>query len=174
MEELSQPVIIETSFQTALDDIGDVLTENEPAYPIHGELITEAEMKRISVKHIGLNRYWDCISKNIRAKHVLGRGNLCIGSLLVYSADNKTNFGYNFNPPLEFHAWLEYGGGIIDVALPGVITKGLTSKDEHGYFLVGREPFILAGAPPNWLKYRAVLHVRGDWETYPLEDWLFQ
>ena len=42
---------------------------------------------------------------------------------------------------------------IIDLALPFVIEKGLNTKDEIGFFLMDREPFILAGKPPSWIKY---------------------
>ena len=48
------------------------------------------------------------------------------------------------------------GPFIIDMALPGVIQKGLTTFDSIGAFLVGREPVILAGTPEPWMMYKGV------------------
>jgi hypothetical protein len=79
-----------------------------------------------------------------------------IGSLLVVSGDGKSEYGHYFNPPYEFHAWLQEGPIIVDVALPGVIESGLMLTDEVGPFISGREPLILAGEPLTWMKYQAV------------------
>jgi hypothetical protein len=68
----------------------------------------------------------------------------------------KSNYGYMFKPPFEFHAWLQTPQGIIDVALPGAIEKGLTTFDDVGPYLIGREPFILAGPPLDWMEYMPV------------------
>jgi hypothetical protein len=170
----TQPLIA-TTIMNIFDDPQVYLEDKELSFvPVNGGLITKKELKEISTRCTGLSKYWDCINKAIRTKQVLGRGSLCIGSLLIYSADDKTNFGYEFNPPYEFHAWLSIDGGkgIVDVALPGVIEKGLTSRDEHGPFLIGREPCILAGPPLGWMEYNAVFHIRGDWETWPFTKWM--
>ena len=101
----------------------------------------------------GLNRYWNCLEKAQIVQTILGKGDVIVGDLKVVSGDFKSEYGFDFNPPYEFHSWLEVEGAIIDIALPGVIEKGLTTHDEYGPYLVGREPVILAGKPESWMKY---------------------
>jgi hypothetical protein len=36
---------------------------------------------------------------------------------------------------------------------------GLKLKDEKGFLLYGRSPFILAGRPPHWIRYDAAEEV---------------
>jgi len=102
----------------------------------------------------GLQRYWNCLEKAYRAQRLLGRGRVVLGSLLIASGDGQSEYGYYFNPPLEFHAWLDLGSGVIfDPALPGVIEKGLTTCDSVGPYIIDREPVILAGQPLDWMRY---------------------
>jgi hypothetical protein len=80
---------------------------------------------------------------------------IAIGSIKIFSKDMQSTFGHNFNPPNELHCWLENDKKeIIDIALPGVIIRGLRAKDELGSFLAGRTPVVLAGEAPNWIIYK--------------------
>jgi hypothetical protein len=74
----------------------------------------------------------------------------------VYSKNFGSSYGFEFNPPLEFHAWVNYGDNIIDLALPGVIEMGCILKDKYGPYL-DRKPIVLAGEEiPNWIEYTAI------------------
>ncbi len=77
-----------------------------------------------------------------------------MGAAKVMSGDYMSTYGFEYNPPYEFHAWVVDNGNIIDLALPGVIEKGLITKDDVGYYLVKRKPVILAGTEPNWISYK--------------------
>ena len=104
----------------------------------------------------GLPLYANCLEKAMLARKLLG-GTLVAGAMRVLSEDMKSAYGFDFRLPYECHVWLEYiGGCIVDLALPGVILRGMKSKDEQGPFIVGREPSILAGYPPEWLIYKPV------------------
>ena len=133
----------------------DLMTGKE-RYQIVGRAVSEEEVRSLLTSFSGLQRYWDCIGKAQRAQKLLGRGRVMIGSLLVTSGDLKSEYGYYFNPPYEFHAWLDLGLGVIfDPALPGVIEKGLTTHDAIGPYIIDREPVVLAGKPLDWMKYKA-------------------
>jgi hypothetical protein len=105
----------------------------------------------------GLPRYGSCLEKSVIAQELIG-GAVCLGSLWVFSAKNGGAYGFDYNLPYEFHAWIKMlDGRIIDFALPGVIERGIILKDEHGPYLEGREPAILAGTPPEWVRYVPVI-----------------
>lgn len=82
-----------------------------------------------------------------------------MGSIKIFSLDMLATYGHNYNPPFEFHCWLEKEENgkkfIIDLALPGTIIRGLRARDEIGSFLEGREPVILAGEAPDWIIYES-------------------
>jgi hypothetical protein len=141
---------------TALDCIShdEPLMDGTEEFPIHGSLLTSAESMLIRKNMKGFRRHWHCLEKAQRVVSLLGRGVVVIGSLHVISGDGKSTYGYNFNPPYEFHAWVQLNDGIIDVALPGVIDRGLSACDDYGPYLVQRTPIILAGTPLYWTYYK--------------------
>ena len=131
-------------------------------YETVGDFIDREDINEIFESYAGLTRHWHCLEKTKRAADIIGEGLVCIGSLMVRSSDNKSEYGYYYNPPYEFHAWLllmqrvtETHGNLVifDAALPGVIEKGLVTCDEIGPSLVGRKPVILNGKPKEWMRY---------------------
>ena len=154
-----------TGMSSLLDDTEAVLTGDE-SWPIVGEgfaedlaLVPEETVWRIMREMVGLNKYWDCLPKAKLAQEISNVGFVVVGSLLVTSGDGQSQYGYYFNPPYEFHAWVSLRppslspGPILDVALPGVIEKGLITSDDIGPYLINREPVILCGYPPSWCQY---------------------
>jgi hypothetical protein len=145
-----------TTSMTSIIADRDFLVTGDESYPIIGELLTplacSAIFKKMEVA--GLNRYWDCLPKAKIVLDHLGQGELKVGSMYVWSGDMLSNYGYEFRPPFEFHAWVAIGEDIVDMALPGVIEKGLSTRDEIGPALVGRSPVILAGPPLPWMTYK--------------------
>lgn len=150
----------QVTITTALNvrDIGnELLVTGLEDYPLVGSVITEEQKVECMKWFIGLSLYWDCNNKALAAYLALGLPGFCAvaGSLYVWSEDMESNYGYEYNPPLEFHVWLQNSKHeIIDFALPGVIMSGLNARDSIGPMLVGREPFILAGEAPEFLIYR--------------------
>lgn len=131
----------------------DVLLDGTEVWPILGNIIDMPTYKHIMQHCVGLTRQWHCLEKAMMVKRVVPNCNVIIGKCLVWSGDGTSNYGHEFNPPYEFHAWCQHPDGIIDIALPGLIEKGLTTSDEYGPFLVGRKPVILAGKEPQWAHY---------------------
>ena len=138
------------------------LNENErmsgnEQYEILGNLLTETQVKHLiySCKNRILTA--DCVEKSHLVWFYLKdiSWKIVIGSIKVFSKDMKATYGHDFNPPRELHCWLEKENKIIDIALPGLIIRGLRAKDEIGSFLEGRTPIILAGEVPNWIIYNA-------------------
>ena len=127
-------------------------------YPMQGSAITINTANTIlaECKKQELLKYWNCIEKAKLARSIIGVGTVYVGSLYIYSSDFLSRFGYEFNPPYEFHSWLQIGKDIIDIALPGVIEKGKNTSDEIGPFLIGRSPIILAGRPTSWMEYKSI------------------
>ncbi len=104
----------------------------------------------------GLKSHWNCLEKAKIVQSILGEASLVvIGSLAVISECGQSSYGYAYEPPLEFHAWVMVKAGIIDVALPGVINKGMNTSDEYGPYILGREEVVLAGMPADWMQYKA-------------------
>lgn len=143
---------IVTSF-AAIQRDEPVLTGDE-IYPIVGTALMYQDVRLMFRALAGMKRHWNCLEKAERVVKEMGRGQVVLGSLLVVSSDNKSTYGYAFDPPLEFHAWVQTGNNIIDLSLPGVIEKGLSTYDKFGAYLVGRYPVILAGEPEPWMIYR--------------------
>jgi hypothetical protein len=138
---------------TRISDAEPLLTGNEK-YPITGHIMTTEAAIKIQSYFGGLKKYWHCLEKALICRQLLKFGTVVVGEMRVISGDGSSAYGYNFNPPFEFHAWLQLpDGNILDFALPGVIEKGLNTSDEHGPFLTGVEPFILVGLPTANLFY---------------------
>jgi hypothetical protein len=127
--------------------------------------ITQDYANEIQKRFSGLQTLGNCIEKNVIALtkltelHCLGINSMqdfqvMLGSFYVWSIDKRSSYGFEFNPPLEFHAWLQLESTIIDFALPGVILSGLIHEDHIGPALTGRSPVIFAGIPPRWLAYK--------------------
>lgn len=148
-----------TTITTLFDDDSQALM-TEQVYPIYSEnktpIVKESEAAILTKAFfdLKLNRYYDCIQKAKIVAAFFGVKNITLGSMFVQSVEPNVGYGYDYNPPLELHAWLGlHNGIIIDFALAGTIEKGLKTKDSIGYFLIDREPIILAGTPPPWIRY---------------------
>jgi hypothetical protein len=142
----------------------DVLFTGEEDYPIIGDLFSKEDCEWaftiFAIKKY--KRYWNCLEKAKIIADYLGKKEIVLGELVVWSKDWKTAYGFKFNPPYEFHAWVQYEENIIDLALPGVIELGSLMEDEHGPYLIGRKPIILASKMvPEWIKYTK-------WSKYPI------
>lgn len=156
-----------STMTSLMGDIDKTMTGDED-YPIIGTRLGELRGRYI-IREFGrrkFNRLWNCLEKAAVAWKHIGEGVIMLGSFHVISGDGKSLFGYAYNPPLEFHAWIELDGNeIVDVALPGVIEKGLSTFDDVGPMLVGRKPIILAGLPPEWLIYKPYRKILLEKET---------
>ena len=142
---------ITTSMKSITPD--DPLLVGTEYYMVEGYDITPEEYALIVPALKGLKRHWSCLEKAIITHSILNRGVIVLGSLFVTSGDHQSEYGYAFNPPYEFHAWVQLQDTVIDVALPGVIEKGLLERDCIGAFLVERSPVVLAGVPLDWMRY---------------------
>lgn len=125
-------------------------------FDVMGDLLSPNKCEEIIMRCKGLTRHWNCLEKAKIAQRVLHDGVVVVGSCELWSRDMKSKYGHLFNPPFEFHAWLQLPQGIIDIALPGVIEKGLTTSDHIGPFLSERIPFILARKPFEWMEYKPI------------------
>jgi hypothetical protein len=170
---------VTTAITSVFDDMDKVMT-GEEIYPVYGELLTTSELIALIKKCRGLYSYWDCVRKAYIVKKYLNRGVIVAGECMVQSANKRSLYGHYFRPPFEFHAWwqeafdpaikcLRYP--IIDIALPGLITKGLITKDEIGPMLTGREPVILAGNPEQWMYYTPEIEIRNTKDGKEKEKW---
>lgn len=147
-----------TKITTLFDEDSQYLMNDEiyPAYSHNGKLrLQQDEIEDLlnTCYNLKLNRYYACIEKAKIVADYLGIPNIHLGSLMVESTENGVMYGYYFNPPLELHAWVQDGFDIIDLAVAGTIELGSKTKDDVGYFLIGREPVVVAGTPPPWLHY---------------------
>lgn len=128
-------------------------------YPIIGDFVPEIHIYRLIKKLKNLNRYWNCEEKARIAQEYLNYGEIKYGEMFIVDKD-LTSYGFAWNPPYEFHAWLQLDNkNIFDIALPGVIELAKTYKDQHGHFLSNTQPAILNGEPPDWIDYRAKTNV---------------
>lgn len=142
-------MLVTTKFEYA--DYDQKLITGKEVYPIIGDY--PIPINKIWPKLIGLKSSWNCIEKAQIVQDILKEGSVIIGSLIVWSSNFRSSYGFEFNPPYEFHAWVELNSVKIDVSLPGVIEKGLNSIDEYGPYLMGITPSILSGTPPKFLQY---------------------
>jgi len=130
--------------------------------------LIHSQKKEIIGRLRGLKRRWSCLEKSIIIQNIIGSGAVAIGKCLVWNNERNGTFGYYYNPPNEFHAWVELDTTpfIVDFALPGVIEAGLETSDQYGFILKDIEPVILCGPSPEWLVYQA--------HEYPTKDELEQ
>lgn len=151
-----------TEFRSIHEDAHLKMTGNEMFPVIGGWPDALLLVPTLMQKCKGLNPFWDCLQKAIIVEqHILNTGVVMLGSCHVYNDTMDATYGYDFNLPTEFHAWWqpdEYSKFIIDIALPGVISKGMLVIDEQGPLITGRLPVILAGKAPNWVEY--IPHMR--------------
>ena len=139
----------------------DVMTGTEK-YPIIGNLVSPEQSEKIIASFKGLLLVGDCDKKAKRAASMMkGRIQIIGGEVRVWSADMKSAYGFDWHPPHECHFWLEVvdkdgNRKLADFSMPGVIIRGLTTCDEIGPYILGREPVILAGEYPKWIVYRRV------------------
>ena len=131
----------------------------EEWYPMIGGMFDIVEgnflVKEIIKKFKGLPLMGGCIEKNRIVNKYAYYTIQVVGAVEIISADGMSTYGHEFNPPFEQHSWLvDEEHRIIDFALPGLILRGMKEKDDIGPFLVGRDPVILAGLCPDWIKYR--------------------
>jgi hypothetical protein len=149
--------IMSSKVMTLEEDLSKVMTGKE-RYTVKGGLLNDKQAASLMVQCKGLNLFWDCIDKAQLVKRFRGCGHVVVGSCMVLSRDGLSSYGHYFKPPYELHAWWQKNPGtnqpVIDIALPGLIMKGMSSSDELGPFIVGRKPIILAGRPLKWMEYR--------------------
>jgi hypothetical protein len=174
IKEIKIPVMGPTTKLTTIADEAPVLLTGDESYPLVGEnpgdrrdSISGDQIRRIIRAMKGMNKHWDCLPKAQAVREVLGFGVVVVGSLFVVSGDHKSEYGYLFNPPFEFHAWVilddprvYWNPRLFDFGLAGVIDKGLNTSDDQGPYLVDREPAILKGVPPEWCRYVPVEVIR--------------
>ncbi|MFA5355736.1 MAG: hypothetical protein WC302_03360 [Candidatus Paceibacterota bacterium] len=158
---------IKTNFLLHYD--GVTMTGNE-SYPIIGDILPDGKQARLLVCKVIFPLFANgkflltgsCLDKAMVAIDFIPKKlnpKIVGGKLTLVSGDKKSSYGFGWNPPLEFHAWIECDKGIIDFSLPGVILKGSTMSDDQGPFLIGREPVILAGEPEDWMIYEKVCNI---------------
>ena len=145
------------SEKTYVDLTPEIMTGKE-SYPMIGFALTWVKLEGIIRCCAGMLLTGHCGMKAQEAlKHVGPGWKLVYGNMRVWSGDKSSAYGFDWNPPHEGHYWLQDGKGqVIDVALPGVIRRGMLACDEVGPFLTGRSPIVLAGKPPDWLWYSMV------------------
>ncbi len=153
------PTMIPTTTSlTTLDKDRDKLMTGAEEPIVVGFAVSYELVREIMKAYKGLNVYWNCIEKAKIAQEFIGRGEVWMGAMMVASADWQSSYGHYWNPPYEFHAWVELGRGeIFDAALYGLILKGTETYDHVGPALIGREPVVLAGLPPKWMRYARVM-----------------
>jgi hypothetical protein len=141
-------------------------------YNIAGRMLSREEADEIFKLFKGLMRRGNCLRKACIVRDWLNRDrenafSVIIGSLYVIDSTNHSSYGHEYNPPLEYHAWV-YGRrdkSVYDLALPGVIERGLEAEDDMGCFLTSLKPIILASGTsriPHYLQYKAHLAYAGD------------
>jgi hypothetical protein len=154
--------ITDISTEILAPDFPKGIMTGKEVYPIIGGWSVQTMVER-SIKMFSENCLYlmaSCHEKAIIVKKEFFAGSKNIkmvgGKIRVLSDDYKSAFGFDWNPPWEVHIWLEWGKDIIDLALPGVILRGMNTYDEYGPILTGREPVILVGTCPDWILYEKV------------------
>ena len=114
---------------------------------------TELARTHIFRSFKGYLTFGDCLSKNKMTFNIVerlfpGKFELAKGSMRIFCKKTQCLYGFNWNPPLEYHVWIqkkENHAYIIDMALPGVILRGSESGDDKGFFIEGMKPFAYIG-----------------------------
>lgn len=142
---------------TTIKSSNNPLLTGKEAYKISGNMIHPTIVVEILKRYKNLNKYWDCLKKAIIARNIINIGEVVLGKMYVHDTDS--NYGFEYNPPFEFHAWLQVTEDLIfDAALPGVIENGQSLSDKQGTFLQNLQPCILNGKPEDWMKYEKVVY----------------
>ncbi len=154
-----------SNWKTAMDLRPEVVIENPDLYPVVGNLLSFHDANEIFSEFKGRMRYGECMAKSLIAARFLScctppmRLSIVMGDMSITWIDKRggvTQYGFAYEPPFEYHTWIECPEGIIDFSLPGVIERANFFEDEHGKFLDGLVPFILAShrkEVPPWLNY---------------------
>lgn len=134
--------------------------ENYPIYasksdPTGISIAQELQRLQIFSTFKGYLTFGDCYSKAKIVHNIVNRlfpdkFVLAKGAMRIYCKETECLYGFNWNPPLEYHTWLQLKNKtgnpyIVDMALPGVILRGSASGDEHGKFITGMPPFAYVG-----------------------------
>lgn len=152
---------METTKITSVFDSDSQVPITNQIYPVYSHdnnpILQPQDVRMLTDIFVSLklNKYYDCIKKAQVVAAYLNVHYITLGSLMVESTERNVAYGYHYNPPLELHAWVTINNKIIDFALAGTIEKGLSTRDDVGYFLKDRKPIILAGTPPPWAKYKS-------------------
>lgn len=83
---------------------GDPLLTGREEYPIRGGMLTQNVANQIQTYFGGLRKHWHCLEKAQVARRLLNTGIVVVGRMYVLSGDKKSTYGYEFNPPFEFHS----------------------------------------------------------------------
>lgn len=141
-------------------DVNTIFTIKEnDKYKIFGDAIDHNIILDVMSKLVGLPYHSYCGIITIVTSFILNhkyriKTDYITGSTIVSCASNKTTYGFEYKPPFEFHAWLQFSEtGILDVSVPGLIWRGLNTRDEHGAFLENIDEIIINGFPPPYIKY---------------------
>jgi hypothetical protein len=142
---------------TDLSHIEDSRLSGSEVWPIRGDLATAEQVREILHKARGLSRRRDCFQKSLLAHQVLGGGLVTVGGVIILGRESDyIGCGCDFRldestglfTGVDFHSWLMFDAGVVDIALGGWMEWGTLSGA-----LKGREPFVLAGLPPAWVLY---------------------
>jgi hypothetical protein len=104
----------------------------------------------------------DCLEKAaIAREHLPFQTQVAIGGLALQDPLTRSDFIFDYDPPLMFHAWLESEEGkIIDFSFPGVVFRAIElwrdideSKGRENPGISAITPMLLIGSVPIWAKY---------------------
>ena len=109
--------------------------------------------------YAGLYRWWNCLEKAQIAHKHFKRGIIVVGELTIFNKNYDSSYQFLFNPPYEFHAWVQENELIYDYGLYGAIEHGCQLCDEQGPYL-DREPIFLDFEKPyDWTVYNAKAYI---------------
>ena len=143
---------------------GEIITNADTPYPCYrGKQEEGLRHFLLQTRFVGLLRYGDCRAKNEivfeELRNTVPHMKLVEGAMRVWSEEAGAFYGFNYEPPAEYHVWIEVGTepyvSYIDLALGGVIKRGSLSGDDQGPYLVGIEPFVLWGQVCPFVFYEA-------------------
>lgn len=105
--------------------------------------------------YAGLYKWWSCLEKAQIAQKHFNRGVVVIGSLKIYNKAFDSTYSFEYNPPFEFHAWVQDLDLIYDYSLIGCMEIGKLLQDERGPILDREPEFLCFEKPKRWTKYEA-------------------